>query len=169
MDTVTHPVKTSTPPASDPGAIELIEAVNDGLAGAGLAFISFLGAIAGLLHVVLVTIAAAVIVAIPMLVVGVLIGAVWGIVVLIARLGARAVSMFSAPERSSSARRPTRPGTRPSQLVSRDRRRESILVGAPAPIPFQFDRAVRLLRLDRRAGCKRPHATSTAVACAKQL
>lgn len=99
MDTVNHPVKTSTPPASDPGAIELIEAVNDGLAGAGLAFISFLGAIAGLLHVVLVTIAAAVIVAIPMLVVGVLIAAVWGIVVLIARLGARAVSMFSAPER----------------------------------------------------------------------
>ena len=76
MATVTHPVKTSTPPASDPGAIELIEAVNDGLAGAGLAFISFLGAIPGLLPVVLLTIAAAVIVAIPMLVVGVLIGAV---------------------------------------------------------------------------------------------
>ena len=73
-----------------------------------MAFISFLGAIAGLLHVVLVTIAAAVIVAIPMLVVGVLIGAVWGIVVLIARLGARAVSMFSAPEQARA--RGVRPG-----------------------------------------------------------
>jgi hypothetical protein len=93
--TSTLNVDTTLPP--EPGGIELLEEVADLSAGLGLGFMSFLGAIPGLLPAVALTVAALVIVAIPMAIVGVVAGAVYLVARAIARIGARAASIFRPP------------------------------------------------------------------------
>lgn len=100
MTTATQQSKS----VSEPGTLELIEATGDGLAGFGLAFMSFLGAIPGLLPVAGLTIVAGVVLLIPMLVIGLVVGALWGVAVLIIRLARRIVSMLTT--RDSPAEQP---------------------------------------------------------------
>lgn len=75
-----------------PDATELFEELGDAAGGVGLAVVSYLGAIPGFLPMVALTVAALAILAIPMLVVGALIG----VPLLIARIAARAISAVIA-------------------------------------------------------------------------
>ena len=81
----------TTTPSSPPTrhtASELFESVADGTAAFGLAFMSFLGAVPGLLPMVALTLLAVVILVIP----AVVVGAVVGLPVLLARLVVRRAS-----------------------------------------------------------------------------
>jgi hypothetical protein len=91
MTTAIHQSKS----VSEPGTLELIEATGDGLAGFGLAFMSFLGAIPGLLPVAGLTIVAGVVLLIPMLAIGLVLGLLWGIAMLIVWLVRRLVAILA--------------------------------------------------------------------------
>jgi hypothetical protein len=98
MPADTQPPKIDRPLPPQPGAIELIEEVADLSAGLGLGFMSFLGAIPGLLPAVALTVAALAILAIPMVVVGIVVGVVYLVFRAIARIAGHAASLFRAPE-----------------------------------------------------------------------
>jgi len=95
MPAVTQPPKIELPP--EPGAVALLEEVADLSAGLGLGFMSFLGAIPGLLPAVALTFAALALLAIPMLVVGIVAGVMYLLVRVLARVVGRAASFFRAP------------------------------------------------------------------------
>jgi hypothetical protein len=97
MPADTQPPKIDRPLPPQPGAIELIEEVADLSAGLGLGFMSFLGAIPGLLPAVALTVAALAILAIPMVVVGIMAGVVYLLVRAMARIAGHVASLFSAP------------------------------------------------------------------------
>jgi len=94
---VTHPpnIDTTLPPESGPA--ELLEEVTNLSSGLGLAFTSFLAAIPGLLPMVLLTVAALAIIAIPMVIVGIAAGLVYLAIRAIAYIAGRAASIFRAP------------------------------------------------------------------------
>ena len=104
MPTVTQPRNISTTRPPEPRPTELLEEVADLSSGLGLGFMSFLGAIPGLLPCVALTVAALVIVAIPMVIVGVAAGAVYLVLRAIAGLARRASSLLGPP-----APEPSRP------------------------------------------------------------
>jgi hypothetical protein len=97
MPTDTQLPKIDRPLAPEPGAIELIEEVADLSAGLGLGFMSFLGAIPGLLPAVALTVAALAILAIPMVVVGIVAGVVYLLVRAMTRIAGRVASVFRRP------------------------------------------------------------------------
>jgi len=98
MPAVTQPPKTDSPLPPEPEAIELLEEVADLSAGLGLGFMSFLAAIPGLLPAVVFTIAALVVLAIPMIIVGIVAGLVYLVLRALAHLAGRAASFFRPPE-----------------------------------------------------------------------
>jgi hypothetical protein len=73
----------------------MLEGIADATAGIGLLSISFLGAIPGLLPFVALTILALLILAIPVLVLGIAVGAVFGLGVLFTRIASRAVELVA--------------------------------------------------------------------------
>jgi hypothetical protein len=100
MATSTHPITNRNAAASGPSAPEVLEGIADATAGVGLLFASFLGAIPGLLPFVALTILALVILAIPMLVLGIAIGVVFAVGVLIKRIASRAVAIATRSRRA---------------------------------------------------------------------
>jgi hypothetical protein len=120
-------VPPHTASTSEPQAIDLIEATGDGLAAGGLVLMSFLGAIPGLLPVVALTVAAGVILLIPMLVLGLVIGALWAIAALVVRLGARAASLVTGYNRAPTYRKPMAA----SSPASISRRSSASRLGSP--------------------------------------
>jgi hypothetical protein len=100
MPEVTQPPNIGTMPVHEPGPTELLEDVADLSAGLGLGFMSFLGAIPGLLPCVALIVAALAVLAIPMVAVGLMAGVVYLLVRTIARIFRRAASVFrpAAPE-----------------------------------------------------------------------
>jgi hypothetical protein len=99
------PENATLPP--EPGATELLEEVADLSAGLGLGFMSFLGAIPGLLPCVALTVAALAILAIPMVVVGIVAGVVYLLVRVLARVAGRAASIFRPPPPEPERAEPT--------------------------------------------------------------
>ncbi len=97
MPTVTRTPKISGTLPPEPGPTQLLEEVADLSSGLGLAFTSLLAAIPGLLPVVLLTVAALAIVAIPMVIAGTAVGAAYLLLRPIAHIAARAVSTFRPP------------------------------------------------------------------------
>ena len=97
MPEVTHTPNVNTTLPPEPGATELLEEVANLSAGLGLGFMSFLGAIPGLLPCVALIVAALAILAIPMLVVGIAAGVVYLLFRAIAGIGARVASILHPP------------------------------------------------------------------------
>jgi len=80
---------------STPRATDLVDELTPAFAGTGVAFVSYLAAIPGLLPMVLLTALAAAILLIPLLVVSAAIGAVLGLLRLVARILSGGISVVT--------------------------------------------------------------------------
>ena len=108
MPAVTHPPNISTTLPPEPRPTELLEEVADLTSGLGLGFMSFLGAIPGLLPCVALTVAALAILAIPMVVVGIVAGAAYLLVRAIAHIAVRTASILRPPAPEPERAEPSR-------------------------------------------------------------